>query len=89
LHFMKNQDVANFIAELERFSNIKIRSQFPDISSSLKMLKDITKLRIEADKATPPVETVTPVDPIKPAEIATPVEKIESIKPTEAVPVAK
>jgi hypothetical protein len=32
---------------------------------------------------------VTPVDPIKPAEIATPVEKIESIKPTEAVPVAK
>ncbi len=89
LHFMKNQDVANFIAELERFSNIKIRSQFPDISSSLKMLKDITKLRIEADKATSPVETATPVDPIKPAEIVTPVEKIESIKPTEAVPVGK
>ena len=89
LHFMKNQEVANFIAELERFSNIKIRSQFPDISSSLKMLKDITKLRIEADKATLPAEATAPVEPIKPAEIATPVEKIESIKQTEAVPVAK
>ena len=56
-HFTKNTDFDNFIAELDRFSNIKIRSQFPDISSSLKMLRDITKLRIETDKAMQPAET--------------------------------
>ena len=89
LHFMKNTDISNFIAELDRFSSIKIRSQFPDISSSLKMLRDITKLRIEADKAMPSVETIAPVAPIKPSETVAPVEKIEAIKPTEAVPVAQ
>lgn len=89
LHFMKNTDISNFIAELDRFSSIKIRSQFPDISSSLKMLRDITKLRIEADKAMPSVEPIAPVAPIKPSETVAPVEKIEAIKPTEAVPVAQ
>ena len=71
-HFTKNTDVDNFIAELDRFNTIKIRSQFPDISSSLKMLRDITKLRIETDKAMQPAETVAPVETINP---------VESIKP--------
>jgi len=94
-HFTKNTDVDNFIAELDRFQNIKIRSQFPDISSSLKMLRDITKLRIETDKAMQPAETVAPVEiinpveSIKPAEAKTPAELTkppEAVAPAEAVP---
>jgi len=50
-NFTKNGDARNFIAELDRLSAINLRSQFPDISQSLKMLRDITKLRIETDKA--------------------------------------
>ncbi len=89
-HFTKNDDSRAVIAELERLTHIKIRSQFPDISLSLKMLKDISKLRLDADKAQPPVEqpksepqqeAVKPVAPIPaPAvESATPpaVEKSE------------
>jgi uncharacterized protein HemX len=75
-NFTKNNDVNNFIAELDRFNTIKIRSQFPDISLSLKMLRDITKLRIETDKAMQPAVTVQPAESIKPAEIVQPtVEK--------------
>ena len=50
-NFTKNGDARNFIAELDRLSAINLRSQFPDISQPLKMLRDITKLRIETDKA--------------------------------------
>jgi uroporphyrin-3 C-methyltransferase len=50
-NFTKNSDARNFIKELDRLSAINLRSQFPDISQSLKMLRDITKLRIETDKA--------------------------------------
>jgi uncharacterized protein HemX len=85
-HFTKDTDVDNFIAELDRFANIKIRSQFPDISLSLKMLRDITKLRIETDKGMQPAETDVPAEKIesmKPTETVVPVEKIESTKPTE------
>ncbi|MDD1635380.1 MAG: uroporphyrinogen-III C-methyltransferase, partial [Methylococcaceae bacterium] len=82
-HFTRNTDFDNFIAELDRFSNIKIRSQFPDISSSLKMLRDITKLRIETDKAMQPAETDAPVESIKPDEAIKPPE---TAAPTEAVP---
>ena len=82
-HFAKNSDVNNFIAELDRFNNIKIHSQFPDISSSLKMLRDITKLRIETDKAMQPAETVAPVQTINPVESIKPAE---SVAPTEAAP---
>jgi uroporphyrin-III C-methyltransferase len=39
------------LAALEKLSQVQMRSQFPDISLSLKMLRDITKLRIETDKA--------------------------------------
>jgi len=75
-NFTKNTDVDSFIVELDRFKNIKIHSQFPDISSSLKMLRDITKLRIETDKAMQPAETVAPVESKKPAEAVAPAEAV-------------
>ncbi|MGR9086837.1 MAG: uroporphyrinogen-III C-methyltransferase, partial [Gammaproteobacteria bacterium] len=53
-HFTQNDAASKFIAELDRLNDLKIRSHFPNISDSLKMLRDITKLRIEADKATMP-----------------------------------
>ena len=40
-----------FSNELEQLKKIKIRSNFPDISQSLKMLRNISKLRLETDKA--------------------------------------
>ncbi len=78
-HFTKNNDLGNFISELDQFSLIKIRSHFPDISGSLKILRDITKLRIEADKAMP--LAVTPAadekaEPPKPSEIVVPNEAV-------------
>jgi uroporphyrin-3 C-methyltransferase/uroporphyrinogen III methyltransferase/synthase len=59
-NFTLNNDAKKFIGELDRLNNLKIRSHFPDISQSLKMLRDITKLRIEADKA-----MRTPAEPLK------------------------
>jgi uncharacterized protein HemX len=50
-NFSQNKDADNFFKTLEKLGEIKIHSQFPDIGSSLKMLRDITKLRIETDKA--------------------------------------
>jgi len=90
-NFAKNAETSNFIAELDRFNAIKIRSHFPDISLSLKMLRDITKLRLEADKAMPPAEKAKleqvekPVEPVKPTETAPPAEPP---KPVEAAPAA-
>ena len=54
-HFNKTDDSKNLLAELDRLAAIKITSHYPDISLSLKMLKDITKLRIETDKAIEPM----------------------------------
>ncbi len=96
-NFAKNTGTTNFIAELDKFSAIKIRSQFPDISLSLKMLRDITKLRLEADKAMPSSDTVKstqavkPVEAVKPAETEQPAEAVKPVeteKPVEAVPAA-
>jgi uncharacterized protein HemX len=82
-NFTKNEDVNNFIAELERLDNLKIRSQFPEISASLKMLKDIATLRIETDKAMQPPEAEAADKKTNPVEPITPVE---TTKPAEAVP---
>lgn len=102
-NFAKNAETSSFIAELDRFNAIKIRSHFPDISLSLKMLRDITKLRLEVDKAMPPAEKAKSaqveksVEAVKPAEAMTPVEAekpaetappAEPPKPVEAVPAA-
>lgn len=59
-HFTKNDNSRNLLTELDRLAAIKIRSHYPDISQSLKMLRDITKLRIETDKAIEPAQTNQP-----------------------------
>ncbi|MEI7795518.1 MAG: uroporphyrinogen-III C-methyltransferase [Methylococcaceae bacterium] len=51
LNFAKEKEADRFAASLDKIAEERIRSQFPDISLSLKMLRDITKLRIETDKA--------------------------------------
>lgn len=48
--FTQNSVSRHFASELDKLKDIKIRGQFPDISGSLKMLRDISKLRIENDK---------------------------------------
>jgi uncharacterized protein HemX len=91
-NFAKNAETSTFVAELDKFNAVKIRSQFPDISLSLKMLRDISKLRLEADKVMPsneetkvePVEK--PVEAVKPAE---PVPAAETPKPVETAPAAQ
>jgi uroporphyrin-3 C-methyltransferase len=91
-NFAKNAETNNFLAEIDKFNAIKIRSHFPDISLSLKMLRDITKLRLEADKTMPNAETVKsehvekPVIAAKPTETAPPAE---TPKQVEETPVAQ
>ncbi|MCD2450967.1 uroporphyrinogen-III C-methyltransferase [Methylicorpusculum oleiharenae] len=50
-NFTMNDETKSVVGELERMNIIRLKSEFPDISRSLKMLRDITKLRIETDKA--------------------------------------
>lgn len=50
-NFSENKQTEQFIAELDKLAAVQIRSQYPDVSTSLKMLKDIGRLRIETDKA--------------------------------------
>jgi uncharacterized protein HemX len=76
-HFVKNDASGNLSEELDKFSAVKIHGQFPDISLSLKMIKDISKLRIEGDKAEQPAETKKPVEDVK---------AVETIKPTKPMP---
>ena len=56
-NFTKNAAYKNFLSELEQLKSIQIRSNFPDISKSLKMLRNIAKLRLETDKASQPIES--------------------------------
>jgi uncharacterized protein HemX len=78
-NFAKNDVSHHFAEELDKFSAIKIQSQFPDISLSLKMLRDISKLRIETDKALESTET----EPKKPVEVVKPIDNTELKKPAE------
>jgi uncharacterized protein HemX len=50
-NFVKEKAAEHFTLSLDKLTDVRIRTQFPDISLSLKMLRDITKLRIETDKA--------------------------------------
>jgi uncharacterized protein HemX len=60
-NFAENQQTEQFIVELDRLSGVQLKSQYPDISNSLKLLKNISKFRVETDKALEP-ET-KPVEP--------------------------
>lgn len=71
----------DFLTKLNELEAIKIRSQLPNISESLTMLKAITKTRVETDKILPKISLdakvaapITPPAPVKPvAEKAPPV----------------
>jgi uncharacterized protein HemX len=49
-NFAKDKVSQQFGEQLEKFASMKLRSQFPDINQSLKLLSDISKARIESDK---------------------------------------
>ncbi len=71
-NFAKDKDADHFLAALEKLADVRIRSQFPDISLSLKMLRDITKLRIETDKALSDTSAVTKKAVEQPAAVENP-----------------
>jgi uncharacterized protein HemX len=50
-NFAENLQTEQFVAELNKLSGVQLHSQYPDVSGSLKLLKDIGKLRLETDKA--------------------------------------
>lgn len=50
-NFTKDAEYKHFLTELEQLKTIQLRSNFPDISQSLKMLRDIAKLRLDSDQA--------------------------------------
>jgi uroporphyrin-3 C-methyltransferase len=84
-NFTQTADNQKFINELNRLSEVKIRSHFPDISTSLKMLRDITKLRIETDKAVTPL----PEAPTVPAASEPAPAPAPASEPAPAVPAEK
>lgn len=49
-NFDENIATERFVQALDKLNGIALRGQYPDISTSLKLLKDIGKLRIESDK---------------------------------------
>ncbi len=59
-NFAHNKDSDSFTKELDKLSAVQIRAQFPDIGKSLKMLRDIVKLRIETDKSLQDPENSAP-----------------------------
>ena len=59
-NFEKNDVSGKFQTQLSQLQAVTLKSQFPDISTSLKMLRDITKLRIETDKALDTKEEIPP-----------------------------
>ena len=85
-NFTQDADDNSFLADLERLNITKISSQLPDISLSLKMLKDIATLRIETDKAIQPLDAMatgkkaTMVESNKPVETLAPALAVEPTK---------
>ena len=59
-NFVTDKVSQQFSEELEKFAAMKLRSQFPDINQSLKLLSDIGKARIESDKVEPAVNKSAP-----------------------------
>jgi uroporphyrin-III C-methyltransferase len=49
-HFNKSDEAKLFDGELSRLQGVRLKNQLPDISQSLKLLRDLSKLRIETDK---------------------------------------
>ena len=82
-NFAENLATERFANELNKIASIQISAQFPDVSGSLKLLKDISKLRIDVDKSisTPPVPTSTPA--VAPAPAATSAAPESANKPAK------
>ena len=75
-NFTQDSERVGFANELNRLKAIQIRSNFPDISQSLKMLRNIAKLRLETDKALQP--SVQPKPVAKPVTQAEPLTQPET-----------
>ncbi len=60
-NFTMNAQGKDFLKALDELQSIKIRSQLPVISESLKLLKNITKSRKDTDKTLP----ILPIEPDK------------------------
>ena len=80
-NFNKNAQTQQFVTELNQLNATKLNAQLPDISLSLKLLRDISKLRIETDKALVPVDLEAQLNP------ATKNVKPVTVAPTTPVPV--
>ncbi len=76
-NFTINANANDFLKQLTELQSIKIRSHLPDIGESAKLLKDITKLRVETDKVLPSKLAITP-------EVSKPTPGAD-VKPVEAV----
>ncbi len=77
-HFTDNDATKSFVSEVGRLQAIKLRNQLPDISGSLKMLRDVAKLRVESDKALTTDEEAKPNqdnNPTAPANTSKPEAK--------------
>ncbi|PPC90580.1 MAG: enzyme of heme biosynthesis [Methylobacter sp.] len=84
-NYAKNAQAESFAQELKKLSGNQLRGQLPDISQSLKMLRDITKLRIETDKAMEPTGSKAEA-PQPPAEQAAPEQPATETKTPEQSP---
>lgn len=85
-NFTKNKNSKDVLDQLADLKAVQLRTQFPDISKSLKMLKDITKLRIEADKAEEAPKPRPVVKSIKktlidaPLKLAEPTDEVKAVE---------
>ncbi len=80
-NFDIDDNARKFLAKLDKLESSAIHSHLPDISKSLKMLRNITKLRIETDKALQASEP-----PSKP-KVSVPKRAAPKVtKPVEAAP---
>jgi len=82
-NFTKNKLSKSVLSSLNNLKAVQLRNQFPDISQSLKMLKDITKLRIETDKTltkqkSKPIEKIR----MKPVKKQTSINSNDIVKKT-------
>jgi uncharacterized protein HemX len=82
-NFTGDDNAAGFIAQLDKLGAVPIRAQLPDISRSLKLLRNITKLRLEADKASLPVPARLPPSP---APVQPPAPQPSEARPSLPVP---
>jgi uroporphyrin-3 C-methyltransferase/uroporphyrinogen III methyltransferase/synthase len=85
-HFADNTEFKAVIDELNRLALIKIRGQYPDISLSHKMLRDITKLRLETDKGQNPNKITETAEPNSSKPISEPSTPVEAVEPSSEKP---